>query len=1124
MSTKINISESKKFLGCVFQFAEGNPILITKTSEIEIEDRLDESLLKGSPKTETVCYKDGRAELWGIPLKVSDTRSALLVEVGFTPSLEIVSDEGKTAYKVWLFNNPILEGGGLIPPGIDFEIPLPGVDGWRMVSSKSIPRYDAEKVIKALQPVAKAPPAVGVTKTATVLQEPPSKINDALVYGDLSPSLLERVVNFSFSSVGQETKPGRWKSFNDKFGVALEHQFSRHPKGDKNGFSFLQGNALDGVRTKNAMEKMEFLVLDLDTGESIENIKRRIAENGYFAIIYTTHSHMKDITLIQRDKILRYFDIKENPSLNQVRQFLQDVRGYQNEVVENLTIVEQARHDKEGVMVVVKHNPMQKFRVIFLLKEPFIFANRGSLHKEAMEEWGERYAGVSRKIGAFFDTSCVDPSRLFFTPRHAEDSPFEIHILAGDTLDLEEINRIPKKEWKAEASIWDKAAGDLIGNHKEHQTEHLMLFLKKYGDNFEFEDFIRTYDPDGDRGRRSSGSGSTWRCPNDAAHSNPGDEADKGFFCVNASESEMGNGFFAKCMHNSCQDLDRADFLDMICVENNIKNAMLLKEFVTDLEEEVEQEEEEEKEEELKPFKNKKEADKIIREINENTPKTDISNIARRLGISKIGRIDKASLIKDLARLSKTSATDIKAEVKEGASLAEPSSEIDDELANALSKYNETYGVILVGGKARVIKQPSNVNGSPILMDLDSFKIAHAPDKFYVRDASGNLKPQSVAKMWLEWDGRKYYPNGLVFEPKKEIAGAFNMWKGYPIKSRVGNWDILKDHIFSNVCRGEQEWYDWLITWMAQMIQHPGIKLGSAVAIKGKKGVGKSKIFEWLMHLMGPYSIKVANRHHITGNFNAHQKGIVLMVCEEAFWAGDMEAGGILKDMITSSTMMLEQKGFDPIQVSNYLRLGMISNEDWVTPASFDDERRFFVLECSNARQRDIEFFKSLDEQMYDGGAEGFMHYLETWKPPSKLGWDILRAPPKTPWLAQQAEESLDSLGKFLLLVAEEGAFPDCGGQTDGLPLNYEEPTVYSSEDIRSNLLYHLRSTKSAIYKIYNREAIRKSLQEILFIEDAPVRSGPKGLKKSSFIFPPLVEIHQKLREKGINIREYKEI
>jgi hypothetical protein len=103
----------------------------------------------------------------------------------------------------------------------------------------------------------------------------------------------------------------------------------------------------------------------------------------------------------------------------------------------------------------------------------------------------------------------------------------------------------------------------------------------------------------------------------------------------------------------------------------------------------------------------------------------------------------------------------------------------------------------------------------------------------------------------------------------------------------------------------------------------------------------------------------VSQRKQIVGQFNSHIATTLLMVCEEAFWAADPQAEGVLKDLITNKKVLIEKKGRDPIQSDNYTRLALISNSEWVVPASLKDERRFFVLRCSSERQGDTPVLPS---------------------------------------------------------------------------------------------------------------------------------------------------------------------
>jgi hypothetical protein len=94
----------------------------------------------------------------------------------------------------------------------------------------------------------------------------------------------------------------------------------------------------------------------------------------------------------------------------------------------------------------------------------------------------------------------------------------------------------------------------------------------------------------------------------------------------------------------------------------------------------------------------------------------------------------------------------------------------------------------------------------------------------------------------------------------------------------------------------------------------------------------------------------------------------------------------------------------------------MASNSDWVVPASHD-ERRYFVLDVSDKRIGDRQYFNELAEQMQDGGLAAMIHEL--------LQRDIskfeVRDIPHTEALAEQKALSLDSLDKWWLAVLERG-------------------------------------------------------------------------------------------------------
>ena len=66
---------------------------------------------------------------------------------------------------------------------------------------------------------------------------------------------------------------------------------------------------------------------------------------------------------------------------------------------------------------------------------------------DAVEEWGNKIAGLAlNKLDVHFDTSCTDPSRLFYLPAHPGGGAHETVIIAGKPLDYDALPVVDKRE------------------------------------------------------------------------------------------------------------------------------------------------------------------------------------------------------------------------------------------------------------------------------------------------------------------------------------------------------------------------------------------------------------------------------------------------------------------------------------------------------------------------------------------------------------------------------------------------------------------------------------------------------------------------------------------------------
>jgi hypothetical protein len=798
--------------------------------------------------------------------------------------------------------------------------------------------------------------------------------------------------------------------------------------------------------------------------------------------------------------------------------------------------------------MVIKHQPLPKYRVVLLPAQPFVFAERKGTMTAARDEWRERYFGGARLLGLHADRSCTDPTRLFFTPRHPEGATeFCVEVIAGTPIDLEALERVKLRDMlEGELDEYERVAREMGGGKggEEPVTVGLKKFMAKNAKRFNIATWLQTVMPDDDRGAMASGSGRVFMCPNDDSHTDAGNPDDKAFFVIDAADAlnQEKPRFVAKCKHDSCAGLDGMAMLDLLCQKAGVADAEELGEWCF---EEIEEKDEpsasvveskgsvtevEPGADDLhddKPYKTVQSAEKQILKLALGDLK-EAFKAARKIGaMTTIKASHIEHLIGVIAKQTKIASSAIRAEMKMAINKRQFSANIvRAEAIPDMEKLNEEYAIMEIGGKSKVMRYPEVPGTVPSLLDVNAFKDIIA-NKLVISDDGEGGKP-NVTKLfdnWMEWPERTTFRK-MVFEPswsdeKCKVERAYNIYQGLPTKAVEGDWGLLRDHVRKIICHDNQEWFEWFMSWMADSFQNPGRKLGSAVVVKGKKGTGKSKLFDWLATAHGNYAVKISSTAHLTGKFNGHQSTALLVVCEEAMWAGDNQLNGPLKDLITSEKMMLEKKGIDAISVSNYARFAFTSNEEWVVPASLEDERRFFVLQCLEDMRGDLDYFEAIDQQMKNGGLEAMVYEMMHWNPPSG-SWNILRKPPKTPWLAEQGITSLPSHERFILKLIRDGQwkafFREFEIGVQSVRLDEDVPVLIKCSDFQYFLEKATNGITSNKQKVSNMLHVDGLAKKYLLAKDRKVLAGDAGL---CYRVASLSNIRQHLQGMGIDPEEH---
>jgi Bifunctional DNA primase/polymerase, N-terminal/Family of unknown function (DUF5906) len=317
----------------------------------------------------------------------------------------------------------------------------------------------------------------------------------------------------------------------------------------------------------------------------------------------------------------------------------------------------------------------------------------------------------------------------------------------------------------------------------------------------------------------------------------------------------------------------------------------------------------------------------------------------------------------------------------------------DSQIIAAVEEINENHALVLTGDKAVVMKKEDKTKFR--LLKVNAFT-----QWFANKHVSIGNKSVAVGDCWLQHPERHQY-EGIEFAPNAGRSGYYNLWQGFAVEPRQGDCSKFLAHLKENVAGGNDYIYNWTVGWFAHIFQHPEEKLDTALALRGKMGVGKTKVGEHIGSLLGVHYALVSDPRYVMGNFNSHMASLLLLHADEAFWAGDKRGEGKIKDLVSGKSHFIEFKGIDPIYVRNLVRLFVTGNPEWIVPAGFE-EWRFGVLDVKETHMQDHAYFAAIDDEMNSGGREALLYHLLNFN----LSTVNLRSIPKTAALLEQKIEA----------------------------------------------------------------------------------------------------------------------
>ena len=365
-----------------------------------------------------------------------------------------------------------------------------------------------------------------------------------------------------------------------------------------------------------------------------------------------------------------------------------------------------------------------------------------------------------------------------------------------------------------------------------------------------------------------------------------------------------------------------------------------------------------------------------------------------------------------------------------------------------IAMLNEHHALVWVEGKLAVMWKQRMAGALPTLSS-----IADVGTYWSNHPASA-----SIVKCWLR-DPRRSEYRTMVFRPDvADTAPDYNLFGGWGVRPAAGSCALFLQHLREVVCADDADKYDYVLQWLADAVQRPAQKPGTAIGMGGRQGTGKGAVFRYLTPIFGRHCLQVAGSELLTGRFNDILAGQLMIFADEAVFGGDRRGLNKLKSYITEERISVERKHVPAFSIENYARFIFASNSDHFAPAEFDD-RRFVPLQVAERRRDDAMYWNALAAEQAAGGPAALLHYLLH---EVKLTRNLRRIP-ATEELAEQKLLGLDDAGQFwrkMLLKESHTHKVGSGNSAEWFRLGWGEPVP--TENVMVHYDEHVRRSRVA--------------------------------------------------------------
>lgn len=391
----------------------------------------------------------------------------------------------------------------------------------------------------------------------------------------------------------------------------------------------------------------------------------------------------------------------------------------------------------------------------------------------------------------------------------------------------------------------------------------------------------------------------------------------------------------------------------------------------------------------------------------------------------------------------------------------------------ALQQLQQEYAIIEIGGKHGIVCL-DELQFKTSMQEAPRLRIYTGADaKLVLRrrlECIGSTsKPSQVIEDFMNNPNTSVYKN-VCFSPLQASHDTLNLWVGPTIVPKPGNWLTIRQFFHSTLCANDNKSFEYLLNFLAHMLQKPQEKPGVMIVFLGGEGTGKGTFEVILRKIFGATTLLISDVDSVISGFNAQLERAFAVFMDEALFHGNIKATERLKSFVTSNVIQIEEKHLPKRSIQSFHRFFAASNATHF--AHIDrDNRRMFYLKVSEFFKGNTDYWRNLHLAIDSGEVEALVYDLQK----RDLSKFVVQIRPESKELLSQKLASLPLLERFWFDSLWRGETSRPYSHSNELEVTPWETDYFWST---KNILGSYNTTNKSAQRYQN--AISKNLSDML--------------------------------------------